>query len=76
MTRDGSRFVQEAVRRSGATTEEAQRAAELLVLGEAWRDPQYPCIVSQVVGYRGCRVTADLEDGALVLRQWTWTTPP
>lgn len=58
-----------AVVAEGFTRDEAADAAAMILRDEPQRDPAYPCTISMMLGFETCRVTADVEGDALVLRR-------
>ena len=68
MARDTSIFVNALVA-EGFTRDEALDAATMILRDEPTRDPGYPYTISMMLGFETCRVTADLENDALVLKR-------
>jgi hypothetical protein len=67
MWRDATAFAQ-ALMDHGFTLLEAKAVAEMIVHGECYRYPIYPCTIGMMLGRRPCQITAALDPaGELVL---------
>jgi hypothetical protein len=67
MWRDATAFAQ-ALMDHGFTLLEAKAVAEMIVHGEGYRYPIYPCSIGVMLGRRPCQITAALDPaGELVV---------